>query len=67
MSFTLIASLRRRDPVMKSSPAVEIPADLLDRWRALQQLRVSKAVGRCDCQCRRCSMDDRNARSQPGS
>jgi hypothetical protein len=40
---------------MPTSPAADIPAEVLERWRALQRLRARRAAGRCDCHCRQCA------------
>lgn len=40
---------------MSSSPAIDVPTELVQRYHALQATRSSRAAGRCDCQCRRCS------------
>lgn len=48
---------------MSSSPGTEIPSEMVDRWRRLQQLRARRVPGRCDCQCGRCRRAERAATS----
>lgn len=40
---------------MSSSPAIELPSDLVRRYHALQAARAARTAGRCDCQCGRCA------------
>lgn len=52
---------------MSSSPAIDIPAEALDRWQELQRLRARRRATPCDCQCRRCvSGPGRSARPEAG-
>lgn len=40
---------------MNSSPAVDVPIELVRRYHALQAARAARRAGRCDCQCRTCT------------
>lgn len=40
---------------MSSSPAIDLPTELVARYHALRATRAARAAGRCDCSCRKCS------------
>lgn len=41
---------------MSANSTLEVPVEVLHRWRALQELRARRTAGRCECGCKKCSV-----------